>query len=1076
MSGMAGALAEAVGMGLLHFAWIGLLIGAVLVLVLSALRGRTPQLRYAVALAGFVVLACVPVATIFHSIAVADLRAADHVSPGESWTLVSVGLLDNAAISSPERRLLTAGALGSSPVGVSRISAVPMLRQWADWARASSREAAPWIAVGWLVGVTGLGLRLLSGMHYARGLGRRGTSPLDLRWQARLDELTSSARMRRTVRVFQSTVASVPLVVGWFRPIILMPATLFTGLPAKQVELLLAHELAHIKRIDPLVNLFQVVVETLLFFHPVVWWLSRRIREERELCCDDFAVDLCGGRTDYAQALLQLAESTLRSPALALSARGGTLRRRITRVLGVPVTRERMSASGSIGVAMIALCGALVTGIAWAEFHGSQRENAPAQPVIPTDAGTLHSGHSALYPNSENDFVVEEAEKSSPFLDTTSSTPSGATTREGERSWTAAEPLYPYSGDIGTLRVDELNPMPALQLLGLMARAKLDASTSPENLQTVPISSLTDVGQDAIKSGEEPQAHSIAATEGGLAAREEVAPQVLESATLSAAPTPEVTPLLLNGLVYDSAIESSPVNPLAITEIERKLAEKINLELVDLPLIELLEHLGKQFKIDFRLMVREDPDRQPRIERFKCEDRSISDVLDTLLPSVGFEHRVSNNYVLVAAKEELKRDFAPELETVEETSPNPVRVTDEITREHIYSVLDRWAQRYDQPFYLDPFVVGSVDGPDGKPFVTDGMVGPVSFDSVDFLGALRALLEPLGLSFTRGGQDLLPGIYVSTPEVVREIETEPIRQYQVEYRIIEVPSSMARVAINAPRPESIVLLEGEAQPFYAGDGGAWDDINESLALALDAEGQDLSSSELLSAPRVQLVDHRTWWSGTLFKVLLKNTFPPQATSSKKVQGGGHLNDAVVPLSPNPARCNFGRVAFDKRIWASVMGSIAPNSDPEANLPLDDGLQPMGEAVLHKFGTALLCNVTQKYTYDGTAPAIAPRNAKRSARRTESFTPAKPRPVSRYFQGNLAVVSVGQAGDAISVDFFSQYRAQSESQLPWRLFRCNFEISEGNVMGFVSPTETEGISMVTLVRVTASGGLNSEARY
>jgi len=121
---------------------------------------------------------------------------------------------------------------------------------------------------------------------------------------------TLAARMavRMQVRLAESAHTAVPMVVGWVRPVILVPIGLFVGMPPHHIEAILAHELAHIRRYDSLVNLLQVLAESFLFFHPAVWWVSRRIRIEREFCCDDAVVDVCGTPAEYARALSLLGE------------------------------------------------------------------------------------------------------------------------------------------------------------------------------------------------------------------------------------------------------------------------------------------------------------------------------------------------------------------------------------------------------------------------------------------------------------------------------------------------------------------------------------------------------------------------------------------------------------------------------------------------------------------------------------------------------------------------------------------------------------------------------------------------
>jgi beta-lactamase regulating signal transducer with metallopeptidase domain len=126
----------------------------------------------------------------------------------------------------------------------------------------------------------------------------------------------------------------VPTVVGWLRPVILMPVGALAGLPAEQVEALLLHELAHIRRADYLVNLLQSAAEALLFYHPAVWWISGHIRAEREACCDDMAVAVTGDVLAYAQTLANLEASRTVPMRAALAANGGSLANRIARLLG----------------------------------------------------------------------------------------------------------------------------------------------------------------------------------------------------------------------------------------------------------------------------------------------------------------------------------------------------------------------------------------------------------------------------------------------------------------------------------------------------------------------------------------------------------------------------------------------------------------------------------------------------------------------------------------------------------------------------------------------------------------------
>jgi hypothetical protein len=138
-----------------------------------------------------------------------------------------------------------------------------------------------------------------------------------------MEGLIRRLQVARPVRLYLSTIAEVPIVIGWLRPYILLPVSAVTGLGESQLGAILAHELAHIRRHDYLANLLQNAVETLLFYHPAVWWVSRWIRQEREHCCDDLAVEICGDVMVYAGALAQLEELRGGVSEPALAAAGG---------------------------------------------------------------------------------------------------------------------------------------------------------------------------------------------------------------------------------------------------------------------------------------------------------------------------------------------------------------------------------------------------------------------------------------------------------------------------------------------------------------------------------------------------------------------------------------------------------------------------------------------------------------------------------------------------------------------------------------------------------------------------------
>jgi len=260
----------------------------------------------------------------------------------------------------------------------------------------------PMLVMVWLTGVIVLSLRLMSGWLWVQRLKSHGTSPAGEGWSHIAERLCRRLHIARRVRLLESTIVDVPTVIGWMKPVVLMPASALAGLNPHQLEAILAHELAHIRRHDYLVNLMQTVVETLLFYHPAVWWLSRRIRVERENCCDDLAVSLCGDPYSYAKALADLEELRTPSRHFAMAANGGSLVQRVRRLLGAPSHAGRAPGwlAGSASVLM--LLGMAVGAAGTDAFQAAHSTGSTAQ----STASTLPA--SSQQPVRPNDATIEQ--------------------------------------------------------------------------------------------------------------------------------------------------------------------------------------------------------------------------------------------------------------------------------------------------------------------------------------------------------------------------------------------------------------------------------------------------------------------------------------------------------------------------------------------------------------------------------------------------------------------------------------------------------------------------------------------
>jgi beta-lactamase regulating signal transducer with metallopeptidase domain len=317
---------HSLGWTLVHFLWQGTAVAA-LAAVLMALC-RSASARYVLAVGALVVMLAAPVATFVF------LTSSGATAPAKSSPA--------AEAQSP----FTGSVVARTTAGFSRLS--------------PSLDALPWLVETWLLGVAFFSLRSAGGFLLLERERRKQSTAPSARVLAICQTLQRRLDLDRTIRYCECAWLQAPAVIGWFRPIVLLPVTALTGLSEEQLQSVVVHELAHIQRLDSFVNVFQISVETLLFYHPAVWWLNKRIRAEREHCCDDVAVSLCGNPVEYARALT-LMEEWRSAPALAMAANRGPLSERIFRVLGLKSIGAGARGIGLTG-GVLCLTTALVAG------------------------------------------------------------------------------------------------------------------------------------------------------------------------------------------------------------------------------------------------------------------------------------------------------------------------------------------------------------------------------------------------------------------------------------------------------------------------------------------------------------------------------------------------------------------------------------------------------------------------------------------------------------------------------------------------------------------------------------------
>ncbi len=342
-------MTQIAGWTLVHFVWEGGAIAVACAIALRLLARGAANARYLVACAGLAAMLVAPVGTAVF------LSMRPMHAPGERARVDG----RNAPPVSPIAAHADLATQGADAHGSRADRLAPIASTVSAWtARLDPVRVMPMVVGFWLLGVALLVGRMVAGWWCVRDLQRSAIVAAPSPWQPAAERIAARLGLGRAVRVVESVAVDVPVVLGWLQPAILLPVAALAHLTPSQVEAILAHELAHVRRHDYLVNLLQTIAETLLFYQPGVWWVSARIRAEREHCCDEVAVRVSGDALGYARALTAL--ETWRSAAtpLALAATDGSLLERVRRILRVPIDEQPRAGHWSVTLALTALLAA----------------------------------------------------------------------------------------------------------------------------------------------------------------------------------------------------------------------------------------------------------------------------------------------------------------------------------------------------------------------------------------------------------------------------------------------------------------------------------------------------------------------------------------------------------------------------------------------------------------------------------------------------------------------------------------------------------------------------------------------
>lgn len=297
-----------------HSVWQGFLILSLMWIILSIVNERHAKIRYAAAMLSLLTMFAASVVTFYYVYSPAEVKAQPNEVNIDGRTFQVIDLnKTNQKVQLNEN----------------------YISEFIAESKAIVHDYGYEISVIWLFGILFLSARLLGGFVYLSRLKNRNAFNLPGEWSERIDTLKQKLGIKKNVSILQSDKVSSPMLIGIFKPVILIPLGMITGMSANHVETVITHELAHLKRYDYLLNVFQSVMEIIFFYHPAVWIISSSIREEREYCCDDMTINVCENSSLYVQALATLPEINRTVPVVTPAVKSRKqLYRRIERMIG----------------------------------------------------------------------------------------------------------------------------------------------------------------------------------------------------------------------------------------------------------------------------------------------------------------------------------------------------------------------------------------------------------------------------------------------------------------------------------------------------------------------------------------------------------------------------------------------------------------------------------------------------------------------------------------------------------------------------------------------------------------------
>ena len=364
-----------IGWTLAHSLWQIGLVSLALLLVLHILRDREPNLRYLISVAALILAVALPFITFVQTSS--DSQAQAFAASAEQHRRTSA--FANEGHVGEESQ----NANGDAFADNGSTASSQFITSARNWVSTNIDAVLPIAVLFWFAGVGFFSLRLIGGFSHLRQYKNLASNELDECWLEKFSTLCETIGVSRTVRLLRSEIVETPIAIGILKPVIVIPASLFLQISPQELETIIAHELIHIRRFDPFVNVIQCVVESIFFYHPGVWWISSQIRREREFAADASVVATFeNSHVMYARALANLEEIRLRAnqqtPRYATAANGGNFMQRIERILKIKTEASKANSAWTAGVALLLTSAFL---LAVFSFSSSDVVNAQQKPA-----------------------------------------------------------------------------------------------------------------------------------------------------------------------------------------------------------------------------------------------------------------------------------------------------------------------------------------------------------------------------------------------------------------------------------------------------------------------------------------------------------------------------------------------------------------------------------------------------------------------------------------------------------------------------------------------------------------------